>query len=229
MLVRAAGNLVSFGSHVRILTLVYLMEKFKRVLVATSNKGKFREMMEVLGDLPFEFLRLDDLGLAGDCEENADTFEGNAVQKGRYYWKKCGLVTIAEDSGIMVDALDGELGVKTRRWGAGENASDEEWITFFLNRMADVPFQQRGARFVCCSAIIDEAGKEHLFRGETGGMITQKVEAPIYHGLPLSACFKPTGLDKVYSALAPEEKNTVSHRGKAMKQVHDWFVEKVND
>ena len=84
----------------------------------------------------------------------------------------------------------------------------------------------RGAKFVCCSAIIDEEDKEHLFRGETPGFITNGLEAPLYAGLPLSSCFKPVGLDKVYSALTPGEKNTVSHRGKAMKQVHDWLLER---
>jgi XTP/dITP diphosphohydrolase len=200
------------------------MAKFKRVLIATSNKGKFREMMEILDDLPFEFLRLDDAGLTGDCEENADTFEGNAIQKARYYWGKSGLVTVAEDSGILVDALEGELGIKTRRWGAGEKADDQEWIRYFLERMRDVPLQKRGAKFVCCSAIIDDAGKEHLFRGETPGLITQDLEAPIYEGLPLSSCFRPAGMMKVYSALSIEEKNQVSHRGKAMKQVKEWLA-----
>lgn len=194
-----------------------------RVLIATSNKGKFREMMEVLGALPFHFLTLDDAGIQGDCVEDADSFEGNALLKARYYWQKSRLLTVAEDSGILVDALDGELGVKTRRWGAGEKASDQEWIDFFLKRMNDVPLRQRGARFVCCSAVITEAGHEELFRGETTGLITQTLEAPIYAGLPLSSCFRPVGHDKVYSALTAEEKNEVSHRGKAMRAVREFL------
>jgi len=194
-----------------------------RILIATSNQGKFKEMMEVLGDLPYDFLRLDDVGLIGDCEENADTFEGNALLKAHYYAGKSGLITVAEDSGILVDALEGELGIKTRRWGAGEKATDEEWIMYFLDRMKDVPQQKRGAKFVCCSAIIDAQGEEHVFRGETEGLITQNLEAPIYGGLPLSSCFKPAGFDKVYSALSIEEKNTISHRGKAMKQVQNYL------
>jgi len=90
------------------------MAKFKRILIATSNKGKFKEIMEILGDLPYEFMSLDDLNLSGDCEENADSFEGNALLKARYYFQKSGLMTLTEDSGIIVDALQGELGVKTR-------------------------------------------------------------------------------------------------------------------
>ncbi len=186
-------------------------------------------MLEVLGDLPYEFLKLDDLGIAGDCEENADSFEGNALLKAHYYREKSGLVTLAEDSGILVDALAGELGIKTRRWGAGEKANDQEWIEYFLKRMESVPQQQRGAKFVCCSALIDDQDGEHLFRGETPGFITQGLEAPIYEGLPLSACFKPTGFDKVYSALSVHEKNSVSHRGKAMKQIHDWLLAKAHE
>jgi len=200
------------------------MAKFKRILIATSNKGKFKEIMEILGDLPYEFMSLDDLNLSGDCEENADSFEGNALLKARYYFQKSGLMTLTEDSGIIVDALQGELGVKTRRWGAGEKATDEEWIDYFLRRIGDVPYQQRGAEFVCCSAIIDLEKNEHVFKGETLGTITQKLEAPIYGGLPLSSCFKPVGFDKVYSALSIQEKNSISHRGKAMKQVHDYLL-----
>ena len=137
------------------------------------------------------------------------------------------MVTIAEDSGILVDALAGELGIKTRRWGAGEKATDQEWIDYFLKRMSDVSSQNRGAKFVCCSAIIDLHGQEHMFRGETPGIITQNLEAPIYEGLPLSSCFRPIGFDQVYSALTLQQKNAVSHRGKAMKQVHDWLALRV--
>lgn len=199
------------------------MPDLPRVLIATSNQGKFREMMEVLGSLPFEFLRLDDVGLAGDAPEDGKTFEENALMKAKYYAAVSGLVTIAEDSGILVDALVGELGIKTRRWGAGEKATDAEWVEYFLQRMTEVPDAERGARFVCCAAIIDGEGREHLFRGETLGVITRALEAPIYAGLPLSSCFKPDGCTKVYSALSVAEKNAVSHRGKAMQQVGDFF------
>jgi len=197
-------------------------------LIATSNAGKFREIMEVLGKLPVEFLSLADVGVRGDFQETGEAFEVNALGKARYYASKCGLITIAEDSGILVDALNDELGVKTRRWGAGEHASDEEWILHFLQRMEHVPEGKRGARFVCCAAVVDEKGKGSVFCGKTKGVITHKLEAPIYGGLPLSSCFRPKGKKKVYSALSTQEKNEVSHRGKAMKKVHDWILEKIS-
>lgn len=194
------------------------------LLIATTNRGKYREMLEILGSLPYEFLSLADLNLPGDCPENGANFADNALGKARYYQEKSGLPTIAEDSGIVIDALKGELGVKTRRWGKGEQASDEEWIEYFLEVMADVPEAGRTAAFVCAAAFIDANGREHLFEGKTEGSITQTLEAPIYGGLPLSSCFKPDGFDRVFSALPVEEKNRVSHRGKALRPVHDLLA-----
>ncbi len=202
--------------------------KQKQILVATSNMGKFAEIMEVLGKLPYEILSIADLGIRSFYEESGETFEENALGKAHYYaqltrerFKTIPCLVVAEDSGIIVDALQDELGVKTRRWGAGENASDKEWIGHFLKVMNNVHATKRGAKFVCCAAVVDEKGKTSLFKGETHGSITKKLEAELYPGLPLSSCFKPDGFDKVYAALTKAEKNKISHRGKAMWQVYD--------
>ena len=120
-----------------------------------------------------------------------------------------------------MDALEGELGVKTRRWGAGEAASDEEWIAYFLEALIDVPESKSTARFICFAALMDEKGEVKLFQGVTEGRITHELLAPIYRGLPISSCFVPDGFDKVYAALGIAEKNKVSHRGKAMHAVKD--------
>jgi|WetSurMetagenome_2_1015567.scaffolds.fasta_scaffold245969_2 XTP/dITP diphosphohydrolase len=193
------------------------------VLIGTMNPGKFMEIMEVLGDLPLNFCTLRDLGINENAEETGETYEDNASAKAKFYHRRSGILTIAEDSGIVVDALKGELGVKTRRWGAGENANDEEWISYFLEAMKDVPPDRRTARFICAAAAVDRDGEVKYFRGEAEGVITSGLEAPIYAGLPLSSCFRPVGFDKVYAALTPNEKNAVSHRGKAMKQVRDFL------
>ncbi len=193
------------------------------LLVATSNRGKLREIGENLDPTKVKIVSLADLGIVADCEENGDTFEDNALLKARYYAGKSGMLTLAEDSGVIVDALVGELGVKTRRWGAGEQASDQEWIEFFLKRMANIPLADRGAKFICVAALVDL--KKQFFpddvvvRGETRGVITDNLEAPIYNGLPLSSCFRPDGFDKVYSALEIFEKNRISHRGMALRPI----------
>lgn len=153
-------------------------------------------------------------------EEDGDTFKENAYKKARHFYDLSGLLTLAEDSGILVSALQGELGVKTRRFGAGENANDEEWIDFFMKRMEGV--KNRDAEFICSACLLGE-GIEKFFEGETSGKIAEKLLSPIFPGIPLSSCFIPEGFDKVYAGLDVAEKNKISHRGKAMKQVKEFL------
>lgn len=198
----------------------------KKLLVATSNPGKLVEIKKAFKNIPFEIVSSRDLKLRDDFEETGATHQEVALNKAKFYYKQAGFLTLAEDSGLVVDALAGELGLKTRRWGAGEKASDQEWVDFFLDRMAEVPAEKRGAHFVCCAALIDENGKSNIFMGDTEGFITAALEAPIKAGLPLSSCFRPKGFDKVYAALSEEEKNLISHRGKTMALVRE-FLEKI--
>lgn len=193
----------------------------QRILIATTNQGKFNEMMEVLGALVdmYEFVSLADLTITDKAIEDGESYLDNARIKAEFYQGLSGLPTIAEDSGIEVHALQGELGMHTRRWGAGEDASDEEWIAHFLERMAGE--SNKGASFKCTAFYIDSEGNHHYFEGECPGMITENLEAPIKRGIPLSSCFKAEGCDEVYASLQNEEKNKLSHRGKAMKKLFD--------
>lgn len=200
-----------------------------QLLIATKNQGKFTEVSEVLDSLPIKLLSLKDLNLKDEVEEHGLTHEENAILKARYFFEKTNLPTLGEDSGIHVDAFPGELGVQTRRWGGLEKATDEEWIKYFLKQMKDVPEEKRGAKFVCFAALIlgrdGKASQENpaIFSGETRGIITKTLEAPLKHGIPISSCFKPEGFNKVYAALTVEEKNRVSHRGKAMRSVKEFL------
>jgi XTP/dITP diphosphohydrolase len=200
----------------------------KKILIATTNEGKYGEICEVLRDLPVEIYHLHspEIPVKEDenFEENGETFEDNATLKALHYAEIWDMPTIGEDSGIIVDALDGQLGVKTRRWGAGEKASDEEWINYFMKVMEGVPDEKRTARFICCAAYTDgNSGEVFLFKGVTEGIITEKLEAPLRKGIPLSSCFRPKGSDKVYSALSEDEKNKISHRGKAFHELKDFL------
>lgn len=199
------------------------------ILIATGNKGKFDEIMGILGDLPFEFLTLNDLGLESDAPENEITFQENAKKKAIYYFHKLGaqMPVIADDSGVIVDVLDGQLGVKTRRWGLGEKVSDQEWVDFFLKKMEEFPTSKRTARFISAAAICLQDGEVKVFEGRTEGVITKNLEAKIVEGLPLSSCFKPNGLNKVFSALSVEEKNLISHRGKAFKGLKNYLKDSI--
>ena len=184
-----------------------------RILIGTNNQGKFIEISEVLGNLDFDLLMPKDVEISADPEETGETFEENAKQKARFYHRESALPTIADDSGIIIEALQDELGIHTRRWGAGPAPSDEEWIEHFLKRMKDEP--NKRAHFVCSLAYMDMEGNLNAFEGLCNGVITEELEADYLPGLPISACFKPDGHDAVFSALSIEQKNSSSHRGLA--------------
>lgn len=194
-----------------------------QILIATKNPGKFREIMEVLGDLPFEFLSLQQCFGENfeDVEETGKTHDENALIKAKYFFEKSKLPTLAEDSGLHLDEFPNEFGVSTRRWHNLERASDQEWISKFLEWMKNVSEEKRGAIFKCSACFIDEKGEPHFFHGEVKGKITKILEAPIQEGIPISSCFRPEGYDKVYASLPPEIKAKTSHRGRAISKVRD--------
>ncbi len=199
----------------------------QKILIATHNFGKYKELMEVLEDLPFKFVSLNDEKIEDDVEENGDTFEANAIIKAEFFSRLTGLPTIADDSGLHVDALNGELGVKTRRWGAGSNASDKEWLDYFLDRMKTEV--DRRAEFVSVVAFAHMQNETLTFRGECVGQILDSPMTDLEHGIPLSAVFLPDGKDKVYSAMSKNEKNAISHRGIAIKKCYKHLLEQFID
>ncbi len=194
-------------------------EMTRELLLGTSNPGKIQEMREALASLDVKILSPEERGILASPKEHGDTFEANALEKARFYFQKSGIPTLADDSGILVEALAKELGIHTRRWGAGPTANDEGWIQYFLNRMKTE--KNKRARFVCVLAYIDAEGNEFFFEGTCDGEITETLEASYLPGLPISACFRPEGFNAVYSGLSVHEKNHISHRGRAMHK----FVE----
>ena len=193
-----------------------------RILLATSNAGKVTEMREALDGLGLELLGVDDVKTVGEPQETGTTFAENAAQKAHHYFAETGIPTVADDSGIHVEALEGELGIHTRRWGAGAHASDEEWIAHFLKRMKKE--RNKRARFVCSIAHMDQQGRLHFFEGTCDGAITDSLEADYLPGLPISACFRPDGENAVFSALSLEQKNRTSHRGKALLGLREFLA-----
>lgn len=187
-----------------------------KVLIATHNPGKFDEIRGFLKGFSWEVVSLENLGIHEEFVEQADSFEENALGKARFYRELSGLPTFADDSGIFVEALKGELGVKTRRWGAGEQASDEEWLSFFLKRMERE--ENRRAHFICAAAY-SAPDEERVCLGDTVGTLCLEAQVPLKAGIPLSSVFLPEGCAKVYAALSLEEKNALSHRGKAFKNL----------
>jgi XTP/dITP diphosphohydrolase len=225
-----------------------------QILLATSNPGKFHELKSALADLPFEFLNLTEFpsrlgnnpppisgGAGGGLEpiENGKTFAENAQIKAEFWFEKTGLATIADDSGILVDALPSELGVNTVRWGLGKSASDADWLNYFLERLKNVPPEKRGAdlsagalakaEFVCVLALcsFNPRGRPTpgvvYFEGRVRGIIIEKPEAPLLPGIPLSSVFRPDGSEKVFAALTTAEKEKFSHRGRALAELKKFL------
>jgi len=180
-----------------------------------------KELLETLHSLPIEFVSLNDLKINEDVEETGETYEDNAIIKAEFFGKLSGLPTIADDSGIIVEALKGELGVKTRRWGAGANASDKEWLDYFLDRMSQE--ENKNTEFVSVVAFYNPGEPTKTFRGECKGVVLPEPQCELEPGIPLSAVFLPNGKNKVFSAMSKDEKNSISHRGIAIKQCKEYL------
>lgn len=193
-----------------------------KILLGTRNKGKVREITQVLSELPVTVLSLDDAGITHDPEEHGNTYEENAVIKAQAYAELGQLPTVADDSGIVVEALAGELGVLTRRWGAGKDATDEEWITHFLDRMRGE--RNKRAEFVSVVAFVDEKKNVHVFRGVCRGTITEALDGDYLPGLPLRSCFMPEGFECTLSRMTYEEEKTVNHRYKSMTLLKEYLL-----
>lgn len=193
--------------------------KLTELLIATHNISKFEEnKVKFSKDLNnVKILSLTDLGITEDYEETGETFEENAMGKAKFYYNIAGIPTIADDSGFVVDALNGEPGVHSRTW-PGYTASDEELLQMLMDKMKDVPSDKRTAKFVCVIAYYD-GNEELLARGEKYGIVTQEQMCPIKKGIPYSSVFVINGCDKVTSQLSVAEKNAISHRGAAIDEL----------
>ncbi|WP_417135091.1 RdgB/HAM1 family non-canonical purine NTP pyrophosphatase [Rubneribacter badeniensis] len=189
----------------------------KTVVIASNNAHKAREIAEALDFPGWEFRTLRELGIASDPEEDADTFEGNARIKARAAREASGgRAVLADDSGLVVDALDGAPGVRSARY-AGEDATDAANNSKLLDELADVPDAQRTARFVCTLVFIDEDGSEEVAHGVVEGRIGRAERGE--HGFGYDPLFLPDvfGGERTLAEALPQEKNAVSHRGNALR------------
>ena len=186
----------------------------RTLLVATGSKHKLAELQRLFGGLPLTLITLAELGISDEAPEDGATFEENAVQKARFYSEKSGHWTLADDSGLEVDALSGAPGVYTRRY-AGADATDQQNYEKLLGALKETPRPQRGARFVCCMALVDpslpNSELPRIFRGERRGEI---VEGPRgAGGFGYDPVFEVDG--RTMAERSAEEKDQLSHRGQA--------------
>ncbi|MCL1882067.1 MAG: RdgB/HAM1 family non-canonical purine NTP pyrophosphatase [Oscillospiraceae bacterium] len=198
-----------------------------KIIIASNNVGKVREFKQLLAPLGYEAISQSEAGVCISVAETGDTFEKNAALKARAIYKKTGLPVISDDSGLCVDALDGEPGVYSANY-------DNAWL---LERMKDVPADKRTARFVCCICYVNGDGKEHtkFVHGECEGQIAFSEQGengfgydPVFLYLDSRQGFKSpvhwqSQQHQSFAEMSADDKNAVSHRGKALRE----FVQKL--
>lgn len=198
-----------------------------RLLIATRSAHKLDEIRSILGaDGPFKVISLDDVDLPPDPPDDElepfDTFEANALSKARWYGRHSGLITVADDSGLEVDALDGAPGVRSKRFAPGDAVGAERDAAnnrHLLERLSGIPEAERAARYVCAVAVVDPAGREEVLRGTVEGRI---LEAPAGQGgFGYDPLFYVPDLDRTFAQASPAEKHARSHRGRAFRALAD--------
>jgi len=186
-----------------------------KLLLATSNPGKIREYRFLLDSPGYKITTLAEEGIAKVVTESGNNYEQNARLKAITYAKLSQLTALADDSGLEVDALNGEPGVKSARF-AGEAATDAERVSFLLAKLNGVPWEQRSARFKCVIAIATPGGHSELCYGECQGMIA--IEAKGKNGFGYDPIFLLPETGKTMAELPLEIKNQISHRARASQQ-----------
>lgn len=192
-----------------------------RVFLASRNAKKLAEMQRILGEhVPhLQVVGLDDVAHYDEPVEDQPTFEGNALLKARAGLASTGLPTIADDSGLCVDALNGMPGVLSARW-SGQPKSDDRNNQLLLDQLDDVPDERRGAHFICAIAFVDADGAETVVEGRMDGRIIRETRGDGGFGYDVVFVAREHVVDDLTSAqLPPAEKDRISHRGRALRQL----------
>jgi XTP/dITP diphosphohydrolase len=194
------------------------MEPPVNLVIATRNKGKTSEIKSLLSGFPVIIRNLDDFGPIPEVKEDGETFDDNAYKKAGFAAKILGFPALADDSGLVVEALDGAPGVHSARY-AGENATDEERCLKLLNEMKGKT--NRTAAFECVVSIAVPSGAALTYEARCEGLIAENLRGA--NGFGYDPIFLYPPFKKTFAELTQEEKNRISHRGKAFKEIKNEF------
>ena len=194
-----------------------------KVVLASKNKHKLVEISEITKKFGIELVLQSELGIDIDVEETGATFEENSFIKAEAVTKATGLPALADDSGIAVDALNGEPGVYSARYGFDDTLDDWGRLELLLKNTENVPDGQRQAQFVCVITMVTPEGQVIQARGEIHGELTREPRGENGFGYDPIFYYPPFG--KTTAELSPEEKNSVSHRGNALRVFYDKMKE----
>ena len=187
------------------------------IIIASNNKGKIKEFKKILEPLGYNVFSQSETGVNIEVEETGTTFEENAKLKARAIYNLKHTAVLADDSGIVVDYLNGEPGIYSARYMGLQ--TDEERRRCVLYKMKDAKKEDRTARYVCCICYIEENGKEYIVNGIWEGIIADKEYGE--NGFGYDPIFMPNGSDKTVAQMLPEEKNTISHRAMAIQKLKE--------
>lgn len=190
------------------------------LLIGTGNKGKAAELAELLHGLDWAVRSLADYPAIASPVEDGETFEANALVKAEYFCRQFDVACVADDSGLVVDALNGAPGVLSARY-SGEGATDASNNAKLLAELASVPWDKRTARFVCCVAFVRPGGLPHTEFGIAEGRIG--FEPRGRNGFGYDPLFFPEGYDRTFGQMTHDEKRRISHRGRALQKLRAYF------
>jgi len=196
-----------------------------RLILATQNIDKISEIKALISNLPVEILTQDQLSDFPNTIEDKNSLKGNAEKKAKNVWKKFKLPVVADDTGLFVDYLNGQPGVKSSRY-AGENATYKQNREKLLKELHGVSPIERGAKFRTVLVFIDEDGVTHYFMGVCKGFISEKESGD--KGFGYDSLFHPLQSNKSFSQLTSQEKNEISHRGIAMRKFRDFLKKNIS-
>lgn len=198
------------------------MSRPARVVLATNNPKKLQELRRIIGraGLDTEVLGLGDVAAYPEPEETERTFEGNAFLKAEAAARVTGLPAVADDSGLEVDELNGMPGVRSARW-AGPACDDDDNNALLLAQLDGVPSERRTARFVCALAMVSPEGNRAVWHGRMPGLIADRPAGE--NGFGYDPVFVPAGMDVTSAELTAEQKDSISHRGIAVRAFVDYL------
>ena len=198
----------------------------RKLVFATGNQNKLREIKAILADMDVEVLSMKEAGVDVDIVEDGKTFEENALIKARAVAKASGELALADDSGLEVDALGGEPGIYSARY-MGEDTSYDIKNMNIIERLEGVPDEKRTARFVCAMAAVFPDGTEKTFVRNMEGRIGYKIAGE--NGFGYDPIFMLPQYGKTSAEISPEEKNAISHRGQALRAMEEYLRERFAD
>lgn len=193
-----------------------------KIIFATGNQGKVKEIREILKDLDVEVVTMKDAGIDVEVEENGTTYEENAVLKAKAVMEESGCLTLADDSGLEVDYLGKEPGIHSARF-MGHDTSYDVKNNAILEKLENVPDEERTARFVCAIAAAFPDGRIETVRATMEGQIAKSISGGNGFGYDPIFYLKDKGCTS--ADISPEEKNAISHRGKALRLMRDRLIE----